>query len=396
MAISILRSPLRLGMAIMPTPRVTSGKSNRGSRVILISDDKIQMQTGLAIRREACICDRPTNTTHYARRRETSDGLAPAEGAAMLASRKLWTFAVATFLSFPVGAAAIGCSSSGDEATSENEERETNDEAVATGSSELGTCYCAQPYTCGHSSSPSYMYSAAHSAMLRAGVPDSQLTQTYGDAPASVGTHCPEPGTSYSAATDVTPSSNPCGRVHNLRMQGFAAWYRVPPSFSYHIHAVYAGTPSLKSSLKSQLSSFAQGRNGLADNAVDNICPISQAEKNAVAQVHGGGGSSGSCVPGGRYCGGDKVSGNANTLYRCGSDGKSASVIRSCTHGCSVNSGTDDSCRCSPGGAYCGGDVIDGNANTLYRCSSNGVSTTVISQCANGCRVNSGTDDSCK
>ncbi|WP_394829376.1 hypothetical protein [Pendulispora albinea] len=241
------------------------------------------------------------------------------------------------------------------------------------------------------------MYPAAYSAIKRAGVTDSQLTQTYGDAEASVGTHCPEPGTKYSAATDVTSTSSPCTRVHRLRMEGFAAWSRVPPTFSAHIHAVYAGTPVLKQSLKNQINSFYQKRNGLANNAIDTICPITQAEIDAVRRVQGGGGGGGgSCVAGGSYCGGDKVTGDPNTLYRCNADGKTATVIRSCAHGCSVNSGRDDSCRCVAGSAYCGGNVIDGDADTLYRCGSDSVSTTVIKKCSNGCQWNTGVDDSCK
>lgn len=284
-----------------------------------------------------------------------------------------------------------------------DEEMDDGDEAVATSSNAVGSCYCAQPYTCGHSTSPSYMYPAAHTAIEKAGVKDSDLLQTFGDAPASVGTHCPEPGQHYSAATDVTPSAHPCDRVHDLRMQGFAAWYRVPPSFGYHIHAVYAGTPVLKSSLKNQITSFTEGRNGLVSNAKDTICPITSAEIKAVENVRAGkpagGGSSGggsSCEPGGFYCGGDKVAGSSNTLYRCDAGGKSATKVRACAHGCSVNPGEDDSCKCSPGGEYCGGDVIDGDASTLYRCGSDGVSTTKVKHCANGCAVHSGTDDSCK
>lgn len=287
-----------------------------------------------------------------------------------------------------------GCASSDDPSQADDDEEMSEQDAVATSSSALGRCYCAQPYTCGHSISPSYMYPAAHAAMVAAGVGNGALLQTYGDAPASAGTHCPEPGTHYSAATDITTSSNPCGRVHALRMRGFAAWYRRPPTFSSHIHAVYAGTPALKTSLRNQIASFLSGRNGLVSNAIDNICPITQAEKNAVSNVHNGGssggGGGGSCVPGGHYCGGDKVSGDASTLYVCG-----GGVLRHCAHGCSVNPGTDDSCRCTPGGTYCGGDVVSGDSHTLYRCGSNGVSTTVVAHCANGCRVNPGSDDHC-
>lgn len=300
-------------------------------------------------------------------------------------------------------ASAVGCllfsgcsTSTADVSTSDafGEEEMSGDDTMVA-SSELGACFCPAPFTCGHSASPSRMFSGAHAAMLRAGITDASLIQTFGDAPASVGTHCPEPGATYSAATDIVSGSSPCSRVHALRMEGFAAWYRSPPSFSFHIHAVYAGTPSLKSSLKSQLNSFASGRNGLANNEIETHCPITQAEKNAVNAVRNGGNNTGTCVAGGLYCGGDKLTGNANTLYRCGSDGK-GTVVRACSHGCSVNSGDDDSCKCSPGGDYCGGDQITGNASTLYRCGSNGVSTTVLKRCANGCSVNSGRDDSCR
>ncbi len=115
----------------------------------------------------------------------------------------------------------------------------------------------------------------------------------------------------------------------------------------------------------------------------------------------GGGTGSGGCVAGGLYCGGDKVTGSASTLYRCnGSD--APTVVESCAHGCSVNAGQDDSCKasggggsCVTGGLYCGGDEVTGDASTLYRC--NGASApTVVEHCAAGCSVNSGTDDSCK
>ena len=149
-------------------------------------------------------------------------------------------------------------------------------------------CYCTGKFACGHSKSPSYMYSAAHKAMNAAGVPDSLLTQTYGDAAASVGTHCPEPGHTYSLATDIQSGSNPCGRTHALRLHGFAAWYRTAPEFpgNNHIHAVYPG-PGMKSSLVHQVSSFLEGRDGLAGNKIDHHCPITQAEKDAVRKVQG-------------------------------------------------------------------------------------------------------------
>lgn len=57
--------------------------------------------------------------------------------------------------------------------------------------------------------------------------------------------------------------------------------------------------------------------------------------------------SGGSCVRGGFYCGGDKVIGNAKTLYRCNGPGK-PTVIKVCKAGCRVNPGRDDSCKVAP------------------------------------------------
>lgn len=263
--------------------------------------------------------------------------------------------------------------------------------------------YCPAPYTGGHSSSPKYMYSGAHAAMVAAGVSDSALMQTFGDAPASVGTHCPEHGVSYSDATDFYPGSNPCARVHALRMNGFAAFHRTRPTFSDdHIHAVYAGAPVMKSSLKSQLQSFYAKRNGLVSNAIETHCPITNAEISAVKAVASGGGgtsvSGGGCQPGGTYCGGDKVGGSSNTLYVCNSN-NTASSLGACADGCKVRSGIDDICAgsggCQSGGYYCGGDKVTGNPNVLYECTG-GSSGTVSRVCADGCKINSGSDDACR
>ncbi len=111
------------------------------------------------------------------------------------------------------------------------------------------------------------------------------------------------------------------------------------------------------------------------------------------------------CVQGGLYCGGDKLHGDANTLYRCKADGTGA-VEQSCAHGCKVNSGQDDSCKpapappphpsdCVKGGLYCGGDKLSGDSDKLYECKADGTGA-VVKSCAYGCKVNSGTDDSCK
>lgn len=49
------------------------------------------------------------------------------------------------------------------------------------------------------------------------------------------------------------------------------------------------------------------------------------------------------CVVGGAYCGGDKLNGDPSTLYRC--DGTNTpAVIEQCPNGCSVVPGQDDAC----------------------------------------------------
>jgi hypothetical protein len=248
---------------------------------------------------------------------------------------------------------------------------ETRSNAVATSHDALGkACYCTGAAACKSSRSAAYMFPAARKALAAAGVAESQLTQTYGDAAASVGTHCPEPGHTYSGATDMNQGASPCDRVRKLRAQGFAAWYRTAP-FAPHIHAVYAGTTGMKSSLLSQVNSFLQGRNGLAGNAVETNCPISAADKAAVQAARtgttkppepkpptptpptppappGGNGTPtipGPCMPGGDYCGGDKLVGDANTLYECNPDGLTGTVIQVCANGCSVNAAVNDSCN---------------------------------------------------
>jgi len=105
------------------------------------------------------------------------------------------------------------------------------------------------------------------------------------------------------------------------------------------------------------------------------------------------------CVPGGFYCGGDKLTGDPGTLYRC--DAPAAPTVRGvCAAGCILRPGLDDTCRggggtCTTGGFYCGGDKLDGDPQTLYKCQAGG--TGVVSKtCPNGCQVNPGTDDTCK
>lgn len=54
--------------------------------------------------------------------------------------------------------------------------------------------------------------------------------------------------------------------------------------------------------------------------------------------------STGACVVGSNYCGGGKVAGDPDTLYRC-TGGNAGTVVQRCTSGCRVNPGDDDSCR---------------------------------------------------
>lgn len=106
----------------------------------------------------------------------------------------------------------------------------------------------------------------------------------------------------------------------------------------------------------------------------------------------GGSGSAGYCPNDGMYCGGDYIGGDPNTLYQCSNH--SLYVSQVCASGCEwmpVN--VDDQCKSAPppstwcpnDGLYCGGDVIQGDANTLYQCSAHALS--VYEVCSSGCAV---------
>ena len=105
------------------------------------------------------------------------------------------------------------------------------------------------------------------------------------------------------------------------------------------------------------------------------------------------------CVAGGYYCGGERVAGATDTLYRCNADGPPTLLAR-CANGCAIGApGKDDACRppspCVAGGAYCGGDKVNGDPDVLYRCGADGKSISVIRRCEKGCRINPGADDDC-
>lgn len=103
------------------------------------------------------------------------------------------------------------------------------------------------------------------------------------------------------------------------------------------------------------------------------------------------------CTVGRYYCGGHVVSGNSDSLYRC-TGGTSGTDVGTCSDGCQVNQGTDDVCRgaggCVNGGLYCGGDKVTGNPLWLYSCSG-GSTGSLNAMCQNGCTINAGANDSC-
>lgn len=206
------------------------------------------------------------------------------------------------------------------------------------------------------------LHPRASAAMLSIGLSASRITQTIGSASASAGTHKQDgtvSGHPYSAATDISVRGLSTTQIHNLLEKlgkvGFAVWYRQPghdgwPSNQVaHIHAVYANC-KMKESLRSQVRSWLDGRNGLRSNTTYRFHAFSSTAKSTVrtkfrASASGTTNAGSSCVVGGHYCGGDKVSGDRHTLYRCTGAGAPA-VIEHCASGCVIAPpGQDDYCR---------------------------------------------------
>jgi hypothetical protein len=52
----------------------------------------------------------------------------------------------------------------------------------------------------------------------------------------------------------------------------------------------------------------------------------------------------GVCVVGGSYCGGDKLSGTRNSLYRCDAGG-AATLLMACAQSCEIRPTQDDACQ---------------------------------------------------
>ena len=198
----------------------------------------------------------------------------------------------------------------------------------------------------------------ASDALRAAGIPSWRIMQTIGSAAASAGTHLQDGtvnGHPYCAATDISVSGMSSTQIANLLERlakvGFAAWYR-HNGFDHwagvnHIHAVYANL-KMKSSLRSQVYSWLDNRNGLIGNAIYLFHHWSSAARAVVRSkfaqsAHGTTNGGSSCFAGGLYCGGDKITGSSSTLYRCTGTGD-PTVVKHCANGCRINSGTDDSC----------------------------------------------------
>ncbi|MBX3196896.1 MAG: hypothetical protein KF894_01965 [Labilithrix sp.] len=88
------------------------------------------------------------------------------------------------------------------------------------------------------------------------------------------------------------------------------------------------------------------------------------------------------------------------TLERC-ADGGFAFVVQ-CGGGCAGAGSATASAACNApipcvtGGSYCGGDKLDGDPDVLYRCAASGAHT-VIRRCGPGsCLVQPGRDDRCR
>jgi hypothetical protein len=103
------------------------------------------------------------------------------------------------------------------------------------------------------------------------------------------------------------------------------------------------------------------------------------------------------CTAGAFYCGGDKLAGDPQTLYQCNAGGVPLARGR-CRIECSVRPADDDTCTdpepCVEGGRYCGGDKLSGDPQSLYTCT-DGAGTN-RTECTDGCVIRPGQDDMCR
>lgn len=105
------------------------------------------------------------------------------------------------------------------------------------------------------------------------------------------------------------------------------------------------------------------------------------------------------CDVGTYYCGGVELDGATDTVYECTAD---VPIARGrCPGQCVAHPTLGDTCAgvggaCVPGGFYCGGDKLDGDPSTLYECGANGTGINP-EPCALGCVVEpDGSDDRCR
>ncbi len=103
-----------------------------------------------------------------------------------------------------------------------------------------------------------------NAVVARSGISISLTQGSYnaGGVSASAGTH------DGGGVVDISSTSNTLLRA--MREVGFAAWIRTPAEgFDYHMHAVAIGDREMSASAKNQVTSYFNGRNGLANNGPD-------------------------------------------------------------------------------------------------------------------------------
>lgn len=99
-------------------------------------------------------------------------------------------------------------------------------------------------------------------------MPLTQGSYNAGGVAASAGTH--DGGGALDINIDALGEKQRWQAVHALREVGFAAWYRTPPAFPYHVHAIAIGDTDLSSGAADQVDAYRNGQNGLADHGPDN------------------------------------------------------------------------------------------------------------------------------
>lgn len=122
------------------------------------------------------------------------------------------------------------------------------------------------------------LHPQASDALVHLGVSAAQIMQTIGGAAASAGTHAQDGtagGYAYSAATDLSVAGLTDEEIRqyiaDLAAAGYAGWYRnpgedgVPADWTPHIHTIWVEAP-MKLSLRNQVRSWMDGRNGLVSD----------------------------------------------------------------------------------------------------------------------------------